>query len=47
MMATACWDFLIDGKGIIRYRHAGDLNARVWDQEVKPLWVKYSAEAGS
>lgn len=39
--------FLIDGKGIIRYRHAGDLNARVWEQEVKPLWMKYSAEAGS
>lgn len=39
--------FLIDGKGIIRYRHAGDLNPRVWEQEVKPLWVKYSAEAGS
>ncbi|MDJ0475100.1 MULTISPECIES: DsbE family thiol:disulfide interchange protein [Pantoea] len=39
--------FLIDGKGIIRYRHAGDLNVRVWEQEVKPLWMKYSAEAGS
>jgi len=39
--------FLIDGKGIIRYRHAGDLNPRVWEQEVKPLWMKYSAEAGS
>lgn len=37
--------FLIDGKGIIRYRHAGDLNARVWQQEVRPLWEKYSREA--
>ncbi|MXP48469.1 redoxin domain-containing protein [Pantoea sp. Eser] len=39
--------FLIDGKGIIRYRHAGDLNERVWQQEVKPLWIKYSKEAGA
>ncbi|ECG8590458.1 thiol:disulfide interchange protein DsbE [Salmonella enterica subsp. salamae] len=37
--------FLIDGKGIIRYRHAGDLNARVWENEMKPLWEKYSREA--
>ncbi|QUJ01590.1 hypothetical protein KCP75_20235 [Salmonella enterica subsp. enterica] len=30
--------FLIDGRGIIRYRHAGDLNARVWGKcELKPL----------
>jgi len=36
--------FLIDGNGIIRYRHAGDLNERVWQQEVKPLWDKYSQE---
>ncbi len=34
--------FLIDGKGIIRYRHAGDLNEQVWQSEIKPLWDKYS-----
>lgn len=39
--------FLIDGDGIIRYRHAGDLNDRVWNDEVKPLWQKYSQESGS
>lgn len=39
--------FLIDGKGIIRYRHAGDLNDNVWMHEVKPLWDKYSKEAGA
>ncbi|WP_017345381.1 DsbE family thiol:disulfide interchange protein [Pantoea sp. A4] len=39
--------FLIDGKGIIRYRHAGDMNAQVWEKEVKPLWQKYSQEAGA
>ncbi|URQ59826.1 DsbE family thiol:disulfide interchange protein [Pantoea alhagi] len=37
--------FLIDGQGIIRYRHAGDLNAQIWQQEVAPLWQKYSREA--
>ena len=37
--------FLIDGQGIIRYRHAGDLNPRVWEEEIKPLWEKYSKEA--
>ncbi|ENT4157867.1 hypothetical protein ACOIPC_004609, partial [Salmonella enterica] len=25
--------------------HAGDLNARVWESEMKPLWDKYSREA--
>ncbi len=34
--------FLIDGEGIIRYRHPGDMNERVWQQEVKPLYEKYS-----
>ncbi|MEA9389102.1 DsbE family thiol:disulfide interchange protein [Acerihabitans sp. TG2] len=34
--------FLIDGRGIIRYRHAGDLNADVWQREVQPLYLKYS-----
>ena len=38
-------ELLIDGNGIIRYRHAGDLNPRVWEEEIKPLWEKYSKEA--
>lgn len=37
--------FLIDGQGVIRYRHAGDLNARIWESELKPLWDRYSKEA--
>ncbi|ENT2497630.1 hypothetical protein ACLCAZ_004766, partial [Salmonella enterica subsp. enterica serovar Newport] len=24
---------------------AGDLNARVWESELKPLWDRYSREA--
>ena len=27
--------FLIDSKGIIQYRHVGDLNARVWKDELE------------
>ncbi|XBS68669.1 DsbE family thiol:disulfide interchange protein [Acerihabitans sp. KWT182] len=37
--------FLIDGKGIIRYRHAGDLNAGVWRRELRPLYEKYAGGA--
>ncbi|PLR33977.1 DsbE family thiol:disulfide interchange protein [Chimaeribacter californicus] len=37
--------FLIDGQGIIRYRHAGDLNAEVWQREVAPLYRKYGGGA--
>lgn len=33
--------FLIDGEGIVRYRHAGDLNDRIWQEEILPLWLKY------
>ncbi|MBK0034925.1 DsbE family thiol:disulfide interchange protein [Erwinia sp. S43] len=37
--------FLIDGRGIIRYRHAGDMNEQVWRDELKPLWQQYSRES--
>ncbi len=37
--------FLIDGQGIIRYRHAGDLNEKVWQTEVLPLYKKYGGGA--
>ncbi|MEB8678439.1 DsbE family thiol:disulfide interchange protein [Cronobacter malonaticus] len=36
--------FVIDGCGVIRYRHAGDLNAQVWRQDVKPLWDALNQE---
>ncbi|MBJ3814973.1 DsbE family thiol:disulfide interchange protein [Shimwellia pseudoproteus] len=39
--------FLIDGQGIIRWRHAGALDARVWQQQLQPLWEKYRAGAGA
>ncbi|EMN4127957.1 MULTISPECIES: thiol:disulfide interchange protein DsbE [Providencia] len=37
--------FLIDGNGIIRYRHAGAMDEQVWNKEMKPLWDRYSKEA--
>ncbi|MCC5855570.1 MAG: DsbE family thiol:disulfide interchange protein [Idiomarina sp.] len=30
--------FVIDAEGIIRYRHVGDLNERVWRDEVGPVY---------
>lgn len=30
--------FVIDAEGVIRYRHVGDLNPRVWREEVGPVY---------
>ncbi len=30
--------FIVDGKGIIHYRHTGDVNANVWEQKLKPIY---------
>lgn len=30
--------FVIDSQGVIRYRHVGDLNDRVWREEVGPVY---------
>ncbi|MCI7353339.1 MAG: DsbE family thiol:disulfide interchange protein [[Actinobacillus] rossii] len=32
--------FIVDGKGIIHYRHAGDVNAKVWQEKLKPIYDK-------
>lgn len=32
--------FIIDGNGIIHYRHAGDVNDKVWQQTLKPIYDK-------
>jgi cytochrome c biogenesis protein CcmG/thiol:disulfide interchange protein DsbE len=34
--------FLIDGKGIIRWRYAGALNEAVWREQLEALWNQYS-----
>lgn len=30
--------YLIDAKGIIRYKHVGDINAHVWQEQLQPLY---------
>lgn len=32
--------FLIDGSGVIRYHHAGELNDQIW-QQILPVYKKY------
>jgi len=32
--------FLLDEKGIIRYKHIGPLNASIWNTEIKPFLVR-------
>lgn len=39
--------FLIDGQGVIRWRHAGALDARVWREQLAPLWQHYSQDLSS
>lgn len=38
--------FLIDTKGIIRYKHIGPLNKVIWDKEVIPLLKRYGKNDG-
>jgi cytochrome c biogenesis protein CcmG, thiol:disulfide interchange protein DsbE len=30
--------YVVDSQGIIRYKHVGDLNQRVWDEIIKPIY---------
>lgn len=30
--------FIVDGKGIIHYRHTGDINQTVWQKTLKPIY---------
>ncbi|OOH90816.1 thiol:disulfide interchange protein [Pasteurellaceae bacterium 15-036681] len=32
--------FIVDGTGKIHYRHAGDVNDRVWNEVLKPIYEK-------
>lgn len=38
--------FLVDGKGVVRYKHVGPLNQKVWDDLLKPLIVKLRGGGG-
>lgn len=39
--------FILDGKGIIRYRHTGDVNNKVWQKVLKPIYDKYNQEGNN
>lgn len=30
--------YVVDKQGVIRYKHIGDLNQKVWDENVKPIF---------
>ena len=30
--------YFVDSQGVIRYKHVGDLNARVWQETLLPVW---------
>ena len=32
--------FIVDGKGVIHYRLSGDVNERVWNETLKPIYDK-------
>lgn len=34
--------FVLDGAGVIHYRYAGDVNEKVWNDTLKPLYDKLS-----
>lgn len=35
--------FIVDGHGVIHYRHAGDVNAKVWAETLQPIYQKLKA----
>lgn len=30
--------FVVDGKGVVRYKHVGVVDERVWQELIKPVW---------
>lgn len=36
--------FIVDGNGVIHYRHAGDVNVKVWNEVLKPIYQKLQNE---
>lgn len=36
--------FIVDGNGIIHYRHAGDVNPRVWQEKLEPVYRKLTEQ---
>ncbi len=38
--------FLVDRNGIIRHKYVGEINERVWREQLAPLWAQLSEEGG-
>lgn len=36
--------FLIDKHGVVRLHHIGDVNPRVWNEKIRPIYEQYLAE---
>lgn len=36
--------FVVDKKGVIRYRHTGDVNQQIWEKDLAPLIKQLEAE---
>lgn len=36
--------FIIDGNGVIHYRHTGDVNENVWNEKLSPIYNKLLTE---
>lgn len=37
--------FVVDGEGIIRHKHVGPIDTRVWETEIQPIVARYQAKA--
>ncbi|RUO26352.1 DsbE family thiol:disulfide interchange protein [Aliidiomarina minuta] len=38
--------FVLDADGVVLYRHVGDMNQRVWDDKVAPLYYQARRDVG-
>ena len=38
--------YLIDAQGVIRFKHIGVVDDKVWEDEIEPLYKKLKAQAG-
>lgn len=36
--------FIVDAKGVIHYRHIGDVNANTWQQKLLPIYQKLQVQ---
>ncbi len=39
--------YLVDARGVIRYRHVGVVDERVWTRTLQPLYLQLHAETGT